>query len=160
MYGFFQDQGIYRCRVDYRNSPTKNVKLNLSIIVPPDDPIIRNQNGAELSTYEIGPYEVGQNLILDCQVSGGKKDYWQSPINLESCKRTDQSDTQGCAPPVPWQKRSLTKCNSVKNRPESRKRKRCLRKIASNRIFVWIYLNFPPLFLLCICIPPSYNITP
>ena len=71
----FQDQGIYRCRVDYRNSPTKNVKLNLSIIVPPDDPIIRNQNGAELSTYEIGPYEVGQNLILDCQVSGGKKDY-------------------------------------------------------------------------------------
>ena len=46
-----------------------------SFPVPPDDPIIRNQNGQELSTYEIGPYEVGQNLILDCQVSGGKKDY-------------------------------------------------------------------------------------
>ena len=77
MFFFFalQDEGIYRCRVDYRNSPTKNVKLNLSIIVPPNDPIIRNQNGQELSTYEIGPYEVGQNLILDCQVSGGKKDY-------------------------------------------------------------------------------------
>ena len=48
---------------------------NSLFAVPPDDPIIRNQNGQELSTYEIGPYEVGQNLILDCQVSGGKKDY-------------------------------------------------------------------------------------
>lgn len=32
---------------------------------------MRNQNGQELATYEIGPYEVGQKLILDCEVSGG-----------------------------------------------------------------------------------------
>ena len=42
--------------------------------VPPDEPVIRNQNGQEMLTYEIGPYEVGQNLILDCEVSGGKCD--------------------------------------------------------------------------------------
>lgn len=78
---------------------------NSLFAVPPDDPIIRNQNGQELSTYEIGPYEVGQNLILDCQVSGGKKDYWQSPINLESCKRTtDQCQTPKGTKPW-WQKR-------------------------------------------------------
>ena len=29
-----KDQGLYRCRVDYRNIPTKNMVLNLSVIVP------------------------------------------------------------------------------------------------------------------------------
>lgn len=83
-----EDEGIYRCRVDYRNSPTKNVKLNLTIIVPPDKPIIRDQNGQELVTYEIGPYEVGQNLVLDCEVTGGvplpKVTWWQTGSLFDS----------------------------------------------------------------------------
>ena len=33
--------------------------------------MVRNQNGQELTTYEIGPYEVGQKLKLNCEVSGG-----------------------------------------------------------------------------------------
>ena len=34
--------------------------------------MIRNPNGQELHQFEIGPYEVGQDLILNCEVSGGK----------------------------------------------------------------------------------------
>ena len=41
-------------------------------LVPPNEPIIRNQNGQEMLYREAGPYEVGDNLILDCEVSGGK----------------------------------------------------------------------------------------
>lgn len=83
-----QDEGIYRCRVDYRNSPTKNVKLNLTIIVPPDKPTIRNQNGRELLSYEIGPYEIDEDLMIDCEVTGGspapKVTWWKGGVLFDS----------------------------------------------------------------------------
>ena len=74
---------MYRCRVDYRNSPTRNDKLNLTIIVPPSAPVLRNRNGQVLSSgksssgsgfhgREIGPFEEGDDLeVVAVHEEGG-----------------------------------------------------------------------------------------
>lgn len=43
-----------------------------SLSVPPDKPIIRNQEGQEMVSYEIGPYEIDEDLMIDCEVIGGE----------------------------------------------------------------------------------------
>ena len=34
--------------------------------------MIRDRHGQELLTYDIGPYEIEQDLILECEVTGGE----------------------------------------------------------------------------------------
>nr|XP_040567526.1 hemicentin-1-like [Lepeophtheirus salmonis] len=86
------DSGIYKCRVDYRNSPTKNVKLNLSIIVPPEEPVIRDGDGNQILGYEVGPHEIGDDLILDCEVHGGvpapRVTWWKGGTIYDSSDET------------------------------------------------------------------------
>ena len=51
----------------------ETAKTGLSFIpVPPDKPIIRNQDGQEIISYEIGPYEIDEDLMIDCEVIGGE----------------------------------------------------------------------------------------
>ncbi|ODM97669.1 Nephrin, partial [Orchesella cincta] len=67
------DQGLFRCRVDFRYSPTRNALVNLTVVVPPTPPIIYDDLGREISSV-VGPYVEGSDVILKCAVSGGKPD--------------------------------------------------------------------------------------
>ncbi|XP_017758029.1 PREDICTED: hemicentin-2-like [Eufriesea mexicana] len=63
------DAGVYRCRVDYKNSPTRNQKVNLTVIVPPNKPVIYTGVGRSLAkTLQSNE---GSQLSLLCEVIGG-----------------------------------------------------------------------------------------
>ncbi|XP_046737249.1 protein turtle homolog A isoform X1 [Diprion similis] len=65
------DEGIYRCRVDFRNSPTRNFQVNLTVIVPPHQLLIYDGSGVEVD-HIVGPFQVGLEFGLSCEVRGGK----------------------------------------------------------------------------------------
>ncbi|XP_033228472.1 neural cell adhesion molecule 2-like [Belonocnema kinseyi] len=67
-----KDEGTYRCRVDFENSPTRNQKINLTVIVTPERPTIRNGSSMEIITRVEQPYNEGSNVNLICEVRGGK----------------------------------------------------------------------------------------
>ncbi|XP_026490993.2 nephrin-like isoform X1 [Vanessa tameamea] len=66
------DEGVYRCRIDYNDSPTRNYRVKLTVIVPPDSPRIYDPEGKEILGTIAGPFREGQDLLLSCQASGGK----------------------------------------------------------------------------------------
>ncbi|XP_012285308.1 hemicentin-2 [Orussus abietinus] len=66
-----EDEGTYRCRVDFENSPTRNQKINLTVIVPPDRPVILDGTTRDVSRIE-EPYNEGSDVNLICEVRGGK----------------------------------------------------------------------------------------
>ncbi|XP_019764544.2 nephrin [Dendroctonus ponderosae] len=65
------DDGEYRCRIDYLKSPTINLRVRLTVIVPPEAPRITDESGKEIAQIA-GPYEEGSDLKLNCVVRGGK----------------------------------------------------------------------------------------
>nr|CAD7586356.1 unnamed protein product [Timema genevievae] len=65
------DEGLYRCRVDFRNSPTRNLKINLTVIVPPEKPVIYDAKRRDM-TKILEPYNEGSDVNLICEVKGGR----------------------------------------------------------------------------------------
>ncbi|KRT85297.1 Immunoglobulin, partial [Oryctes borbonicus] len=66
-----KDEGEYRCRIDYSRSPTKNLRVKLTVIVPPQTPTILDEKGKEVPSLA-GPYDEGGDVMLTCIVRGGK----------------------------------------------------------------------------------------
>ncbi|XP_076283532.1 hemicentin-1 isoform X1 [Lasioglossum baleicum] len=64
------DEGVYRCRVDFRNTPTRNLKVNFTVIVPPAKPIIYDAKRRDMSKL-FEAYPEGADLFLVCEVHGG-----------------------------------------------------------------------------------------
>ncbi|KAI5643163.1 immunoglobulin domain-containing protein [Phthorimaea operculella] len=65
------DEGTYRCRVDFKNSPTRNYQVKLTVIVPSHQMMLYDKSGADVSGV-VGPLEEGAALVLVCEVRGGR----------------------------------------------------------------------------------------
>lgn len=67
------DEGEYRCRVDFRRGRTVNTIISLRVVVPPQDlRIVAPGRPAQKLEGLIGPYNEGSELVLVCLASGGK----------------------------------------------------------------------------------------
>ncbi|KPJ15532.1 Nephrin [Papilio machaon] len=65
------DEGIYRCRVDFKNSPTRNFQIRLNVVVPPHQLLLYDENGRDVAGV-VGPLEEGGNFTLLCELRGGR----------------------------------------------------------------------------------------
>ncbi|XP_052756554.1 hemicentin-2-like isoform X1 [Galleria mellonella] len=65
------DEDLYHCRVDFLNSQTRNIGVNLTITVLPSKPFFLDEVGNKVED-RIGPYHEEDTLVLSCLVIGGR----------------------------------------------------------------------------------------
>ncbi|KAK3923216.1 Lachesin [Frankliniella fusca] len=89
-----EDAGVFRCRVDFLNSPTTNFRVNLTLATPPSAPVISDASGVEVGAVA-GPFQEGYDLQLSCSVSGGHPrpvvTWWMGDTLLDDAVETKSS---------------------------------------------------------------------
>ncbi|XP_061706267.1 hemicentin-2-like isoform X1 [Cydia pomonella] len=82
-----KDRAVYRCRVDYQISPTRNFIISLDVVELPNKPVIFDEFGKQISGIA-GPYNEGGDFRLNCTVNRGnptpKIQWLQGDIVLET----------------------------------------------------------------------------
>ena len=63
------DAGLYRCRVDFKSSQTRNSMITLAIISPPSEVTIRHRS-TEVTGSSVGPVTAGDTVTLSCLAMG------------------------------------------------------------------------------------------
>ncbi|KAK4304572.1 hypothetical protein Pmani_023451 [Petrolisthes manimaculis] len=67
-----KDEGDYRCRVDFLESPTRNIRIRLHVVVPPRSLTITTDYAPKSRVSRVaGPFPEGAEITLSCQVLGG-----------------------------------------------------------------------------------------
>ncbi|XP_055937880.1 nephrin-like [Argiope bruennichi] len=67
---YVEDEGIYKCRIEYKRARTVTRLVKLIIIVPPQAVVIMDDRGQRLKRLA-GPYDEGAYLSLLCEAEGG-----------------------------------------------------------------------------------------
>jgi len=65
------DDGMYKCRVDFKIQPTAISHVNLTVNTPPEKPTIYDDTGKEVR-LKLGPYQIGESVMIKCLVLGGQ----------------------------------------------------------------------------------------
>ncbi|CAL4082879.1 unnamed protein product, partial [Meganyctiphanes norvegica] len=90
-----EDEAEYRCRVDFKKSATRNVRVHLQVIVPPGRVSIIDDKGEVVSGL-IGPYDEGVDLTLTCLAYGGSPrpliSWWHDGSPLDDVSEDVKSD--------------------------------------------------------------------
>ncbi|XP_042864672.1 nephrin-like isoform X2 [Penaeus japonicus] len=82
-----EDEGMFRCRVDFRTNPTLTFTSNLTVIVPPRRVGVYTERGVEARSI-VGPFTEGETLRLACRVEGGSPSprvtWWEGSVLLDA----------------------------------------------------------------------------
>ncbi|XP_047501225.1 nephrin-like [Penaeus chinensis] len=90
-----EDQGTYRCRVDFRTNPTLTFTTNLTVIVPPRRLTVYTDMNVE-ARRSVGPYLEGETLRLTCKAFGGspppRVTWWEGSLLVDMTPEVETLD--------------------------------------------------------------------